>query len=186
VEGGKDDDSIEVVPSWEKAQCVGASSVSVRSMKGLLSVGMGMNIEKKIGVYTADDITVCVRNGEMEVWTNREFKPKTCMFIAESSEIKDRFWNTVSHSTMTIGGCRMHPEKKNLVIDGRLTAEPMDDALTSGNNTCVIFDGQRVELVSRRVSGKPPTRDVRACHECEAKPTRRMRKYVCMYCFKKL
>ena len=28
-----------------------------------------------------------------------------------------------------------------------------------------------VELVSLRVRGKPPTRDVRAFHECEAKPT---------------
>ena len=125
---GKEDDSIEVLTSWVKAQHEGDAATSVRSMKGMLTVGMDMNREKQIGVYSEDDITVNTRNGELEVWANRDFKANTCIFVAEASELKDRFWNTIQGCAMTTGGTKKHPDKKNLVIDGRLTAGPMDDA----------------------------------------------------------
>ena len=118
--GAAPDDSIDVVSNWVKAQHDGTDVGNIRTMKGLLTVGMGMNIEKKIGKYTADDVTVCKRNGEIEVWANRDFKPKELSLVAESSEIKDRFWNTVTNCAMTTGGTKRHHANKNLVRDGRL------------------------------------------------------------------
>ena len=57
------------------------------------------------------------------MWTRRDFSAYTLRLFAERPEIKDRYW-TANRAIYCPGGSDYHPEKKHIVLDGRLRGDP--------------------------------------------------------------
>ena len=67
---------------------------------------------------------------EGEAWTRRDFAAHTLRLFAERPEVKDRYW-TAHRAVYCPRGNELHPEKKHIVLDGRLRADPSDGKLFS-------------------------------------------------------
>ena len=58
-----------------------------------------------------------------EVYANRNFKAKELELAPEGSELKDRLW-TQTRSVLTRHSSELHPQRKSIVLDGRLRSQP--------------------------------------------------------------
>ena len=63
------------------------------------------------------------------MWTKRAFKAGELRIFPDATEIKDRYW-TVGRSAFCWRGEEKHPDRKPVVIDGRLRANPDAQAVS--------------------------------------------------------
>ena len=78
------------------------------------------------GDWTEDDFVIATRNGDIEIWTARNFKAKEIKFVPCTTEFKDRYF--------TYGRCARLKNSNNMegasgkvyVADGRLRGFPSE------------------------------------------------------------
>ena len=68
---------------------------------------------------TERDVTVVLRDGIPEVWTARAFEKGELVLTPETTSFMDKYW-TAGRSALTKNGNALHPDHRNIVLDGRL------------------------------------------------------------------
>jgi hypothetical protein len=91
-------DALEVVQGWAKTQARDHEDMQVKLLHGLLGFALGPVIQTTQKLDTAD-LTLVKRNGDLEVWTTRDFAAGTLVLAPETNEWKSRNWS-LSASTI--------------------------------------------------------------------------------------
>ena len=82
---------------------------------------------------TSKDITTIRRDGTLELWTHRDFAANTLVLAPLTTEMKDRMW-TYTKSVLVANTAPLHPERKHVVLDGRLRSD-----VKEGKNGVLFF-----------------------------------------------
>lgn len=91
-------EALEVVQGWAKTQARDHEDMQVKMLHGLLGFALGPVIQTTQKLDTAD-LTLVKRNGDLEVWTTRDFAAGTLVLAPETNEWKSRNWS-LSASTI--------------------------------------------------------------------------------------
>ena len=101
----------KLIAQDEKTQ-IEFAKFRIGNMISTISDAVGMT-------YGCDDLLIVKRGeSECEVWTMREFKPNTLVFVPESTEIKQRFYS--ANRSAIARGSDIGKDRKPLLIDGRM------------------------------------------------------------------
>ena len=117
--GGGD---LEIFEEWEGSQLQKDEASDVNRAKNMVSFALD-TIIASLPKYSQADLAVVKRDGEIEVWTMRDFKPGALKFAPETCEIKPRHW-TAGRSAIA-KNISVGAERRPLVLDGRVRAAPM-------------------------------------------------------------
>ena len=120
-----DDDKIDVIKGWERF-LMNNDQYSIQSKVQAKIAFAIENLNATFGTPTEKDLLVVSRNGSYELWSKRDFAPRTLVLVPDSTEIKPRFW-TASRGAVCKGSDKLLKEGKDrrpLVIDGRVRAIP--------------------------------------------------------------
>ena len=84
---------------------------------------LGMCLAKSCPVYCEDDVTIVKNGSAYQLYAARDFAAKAFRLMPESGELKDAHW-TYNRSAIVRTGENVF---KNLVLDGRVRANPEED-----------------------------------------------------------
>jgi hypothetical protein len=116
--------SLEVFKNFPKH----LSNVSDEQKLKTLHSALGLSLSKVFSgmpTYTDKDFVVCIRDHQPEVWTLRPFGKGEIAFAPETNQFMDRNWCQAT-SALVRHDNSLHPQKLNLVLDGRLRHMPND------------------------------------------------------------
>ena len=113
---------LRVVEAWEKSSPRDSLDVQMQSLKCLVGSNMTW-LSSVLPQVTSKDLCVALRDNVVEVWTMRVFEPETLMLLPDTTEYNDRYW-TATRCVWLKNSAERHPNKKHMVLDGRLRAHP--------------------------------------------------------------
>jgi hypothetical protein len=97
-------------------------AVNVRVAESIITEAVGSYDTKDFSIVERFDGTL-VGNPKVEVWTMRAFDAHEIFFVPDTHAVLDRMY-TQGRSSLIRGGERLHPQKKQLVLDGKLRSRP--------------------------------------------------------------
>ena len=117
------DETLRIVKGWESNLSRNSEKTQVANIKTACSLAVEM-VQSCLGVPSEKDFLIVRRGKEFEVWSARAFEPGELRLSPESGgQMKDSLW-TYSRCALLSGSEKLHPEKKFVVIDGRLQGQP--------------------------------------------------------------
>ena len=112
----------EVFKDWESSLMAKDEAVQHNTIKANVFFTMNNIAEAVTTQYTSKDFMVVERGNKIEVWTMKDFKPRTICFLPESTEIKPRFY-TAARAAVVKNTASLTEKRKN-VLHGRIRAAP--------------------------------------------------------------
>lgn len=112
------DDAVVVKKGWHKCQSKKAEETLVRQLHSRVGYSLEKTL-RELPDYGDSDLVVITRGDATEIWTLKDFPQHKLAFGPEANEIKDRNWSQ-SRAALVKFDVGLHPQKLNLVIDGRL------------------------------------------------------------------
>ena len=106
-----DDDTINVIKGWERF-LMNHDQYAIQSKVQAKITFAIENINATFGALTEKDLLVVSRNGSYELWSKRDFAPRTLVLVPDSTEIKPRFWTT-SRGAVCKGSDKLLKEAKD-------------------------------------------------------------------------
>ena len=120
-----DDDTLDVIKGWERFLMDNDQYSILSKVQAKIAFAIE-NLNATFGKLTEKDLLIVTRNGSYELWSKRDFAPRTLVLVPDSTEIKPRFW-TANRGAVCKGSDKLLKEAKDrrpLVIDGRVRAVP--------------------------------------------------------------
>ncbi len=118
------DVKVEVQAGWEKRLPTVDSDVALTRVKDRANFSLWAVLESLPKYDSKKDFAVITKTSlegqsNMEVWTLRDFKAGEIMLGPDTNHLMDRMY-TMGRSSLLRGADLMHPQKKHMVLDGRM------------------------------------------------------------------
>ena len=130
---------VEVVKGWGGNQAKDAAETKLKLLHSMVGFSMS-HVLGSITTVSDKQVCICKRGEEYEVWTLVDFAPGELVFGPETNEWKDTHWSQKASALLRFD-TTLHPERKQLVLDGRLRVTPTAD----GRSFSILFVVTRVE-----------------------------------------
>ena len=122
------DEKISLVTKWKTRQAHKDEDNRISRVKDVVEFSLGA-ILAELDEYTEDDLIIVSRtvenNTTYDVYAARKFAAKTLILAPDTLEVKDRYY-TLGRCSYVRGGNGLHPQRKDIVLDGRLRSKISD------------------------------------------------------------
>jgi hypothetical protein len=115
-------DNLDLVESWQHKLWSNDDDMDSHRVKNIIAFTLDALVQK-CPTYTDKDFLLVRRQSQLEIWTLRDFKPKSIVFCPESAEMKPKHW-TANRSAIVKKKDGTVDVGKTMVIDGRVRASP--------------------------------------------------------------
>jgi hypothetical protein len=132
-EGGK----VTPYEGWHKSLPMCYDDTKIQYAKDLVNFNLRVAeslIAEHVQAYDSTDFAIVEKcdatvsgNPKIEVWTLKAFDPHAIVLLPDTHAVLDRMY-TQNRSSLVRGGDKLHPQKKQLVLDGRLRNKPNMDS----------------------------------------------------------
>ena len=121
-------DSVVEFEDWSKRLLVNDDFAASHKMKNKVAFALDCLVSK-LPKYNDSDFAIIKKNGNIEIYTLKDFKAGAIRFAPESYEMKPRHY-TAGRSAI-VRNTDVSTDRRPMVLDGRVRASPGEDSKSS-------------------------------------------------------
>jgi hypothetical protein len=116
--------TMEVIEKWSPMLATNSVEHQLKKLHSALGFNLS-SVVSSMPTFSERDLVIARVGNSHEVFAARDFPAYTLMLAPDCTEFKDKYW-TQNRSVLVKAAAALHPEKKHVVLDGRLRSVPTD------------------------------------------------------------